>query len=131
MIGLDTNILVRYVTQDDPAQSATATRWIEGRLTVENPGFISTVAMVETAWVLERTYRLGSKDIAAVIEQFLQADVLMVEREQEVFSAMIAVKEGKGAFADALIAALGTTAGCFATITFDRRALRLHGFEPA
>jgi predicted nucleic-acid-binding protein len=52
-----------------------------------------------------------------------------VENEQEVFSAMIALKEGQGSFADAVIAALGTTAGCSCTLTFDQKALRLPGFE--
>ena len=56
MIGLDTNILVRYLAQDDPVQSAKATKIIERRLTEENPGFVSVVAMVETVWVLDRAY---------------------------------------------------------------------------
>jgi predicted nucleic-acid-binding protein len=131
MIGLDTNVLVRYVTQDDPIQSAKATAWIEERLTRENPGFISVVAMVETVWVLARTYRVNDQDIAATIERLLQADVLVVENEQQVFAAMVTLKENQGPFADALIAALGVKAGCSCTLTFDRRALGLSGFKPA
>jgi predicted nucleic-acid-binding protein len=128
MIGLDTNVLVRYVTQDDAVQSAKATDWIERRLTAENPGFISVVAMAETAWVLERTYGLADRDIAATIERLLQADVLIVESEQQVFTAMIALKKGHASFSDALIGALGAEAGCSHTLTFDRSALRLPGF---
>jgi predicted nucleic-acid-binding protein len=131
MIGLDTNVLVRYVTQDDPVQSAKATAWIEGRLTPDNPGFISVVAMAETVWVLERTYGLADRDIAAFIERLLQADVLVIENEQQVFAAMVTLKESQGSFADALIAALGAKAGCFDTLTFDQKALRLPGFAPA
>jgi predicted nucleic-acid-binding protein len=131
MIGLDTNVLVRYVTQDDPVQSAKATAWIEGRLTPDNPGFISVVAMAETVWVLERTYGLADRDIAAFIERLLQADVLVIENEQQVFAAMVILKESQGSFADALIAALGVKAGCFDTLTFDRKALRMPGFAPA
>ncbi len=131
MIGLDTNVLVRYVAQDDPVQSAKATAWIEGRLTLENPGFISIVAMAETAWVLKRAYGLTDQDIAATIERLLQADVLVVENEQQVFAAMVTLRESQGSFADALIAALGTKAGCSGTLTFDQRALRLPGFESA
>jgi len=131
MIGLDTNVLVRYLAQDDPVQSARATNLIERRLTESNPGFVSVVAMVETAWVLERAYGLAGRDIAAAIERTLQVDVLVVEREQEVFTAMTALKEGRGSFADALIAALGTSAGCPRTLTFDRKALRLSGFALA
>lgn len=129
MIGLDTNLLVRYLTQDDPVQSAKATEVFERRLTEDNPGFVSIVAMVETVWVLDRAYGLAAHEIAAAIERMLQADALMLENEQEVFTAMIALKEGQGSFADALIVALGAKAGCSATLTFDQRALRLPGFE--
>jgi predicted nucleic-acid-binding protein len=131
MIGLDTNVLVRYVTQDDPIQSAKATAWIEERLTPENPGFISVVAMAETVWVLERTYGVADQNIASTIERLLQAEALVVENEQQVFAAMITLKENQGSFADALIAALGVKAGCSSTLTFDRRALRLPGFKRA
>ena len=129
MIGLDTNILVRYLTQDDPIQSQKATEIIERRLTEENPGFVSIVAMVETVWVLDRAYSLGAREIAATVEGMLQADVLVVENEQQVFTAMIALKEGQGSFADGIIAALGAKAGCSCTLTFDHKALRLPGFE--
>jgi predicted nucleic-acid-binding protein len=129
MIGLDTNVLVRYLTQDDPIQSLKATEIIERRLTEENPGFVSIVAMVETVWVLDRAYGLAAHEIAAAVEGMLQADVLVVENEQQVFTAMIALKEGQGSFADAIIAALGTKAGCSCTLIFDHKALRLPGFE--
>ena len=129
MIGLDTNILVRYLTQDDPIQSAKARDVIERRLTDENPGFVSIVAMAQTVWVLERAYELTSDEIVSAIERILQTDVLVVEDEQEVFTAMIALQKGQGAFADALIAALGAKSGCSRTLTFDRKALRLSGFE--
>ena len=102
MIGLDTNILVRYLTQDDPIQSPLAADIIEFRLTEENPGFISIVALVETVWVMDRAYGLADDEIAAALERILQADTLVVENEQEVFTAMIALKEGGGSFADAL-----------------------------
>jgi predicted nucleic-acid-binding protein len=129
MIGLDTNILVRYLAQDDPLQSPIATDLIEHRLTEDEPGFISVVAMAEVAWVLERAYGLADQDISAAIEGVLQAEVLIVESEQEVFTAMVALKEGRGSFADALIGALGAKAGCSRTVTFDRRAQRLSEFQ--
>jgi predicted nucleic-acid-binding protein len=129
MTGLDTNILVRYLTQDDPIQSPKAREIIERRLTEGKPGFVSIVAMVETVWVLERAYRLTPHEIAGAIERMLQTDVLVVENEQEVFTAMIALKDGQGSFADAVIAALGARMGCSCTLTFDRKALRLAGFE--
>ena len=129
MIGLDTNVVVRYLTQDDPVQSQKATELIERGLTEADPGFVSVVAMVETAWVLERIYRLTGKEMAAAIERMLEVDVLVVENENEVFNAMNAVRDGHGSFADALIAALGTKAGCSHTVTFDQKAVRLSGFE--
>jgi predicted nucleic-acid-binding protein len=130
MIGLDTNVLIRYLAQDHPAQSRRATEIIERGLSLLNPGFLSVVVLTEMACVLERAYRLPDREIAAAIERVLQTDVLVVESEQEVFAAMIAVKEGRGSFADALIGALGAKAGCSATLTFDQGALRLPGFQP-
>ena len=129
MVGIDTNVLVRYLTQDDPVQSVQATEFIENRLTAQNPGFISVVAMAKIAWVLERAYGLTAVEIAAAIERVLQADVLVVESEQEVFTSMIVPKEGWGTFADALIGELGVAAGCSHTVTFDRKALRLTNFK--
>jgi predicted nucleic-acid-binding protein len=130
MIGLDTNVLVRYLTQDDPIQSAKAAVF-ERSLSAKNPGFVSIVAMVEMVWVLDRAYGLDAQKIAAVIERMLQASELVVENEQEVFTAMMALKKGHGSFADAMIAELGAKAGCSRTLTFDQRALRLRGFEMA
>ena len=129
MIGLDTNILVRYLAQDDPIQSPLATDIFEFRLTKGSPGFISIVALVETVWALDRAYGLAGDEIAAALERILQADTLVVENEQEVFTATMALKAGEGSFADALIGALGARAGCARTLTFDKTALRLPGFE--
>jgi predicted nucleic-acid-binding protein len=130
MIGLDTNVIVRYLTQDDAVQSAKATELFERGLSEEEPGFVSVVAMVETAWVLEGVYGLAGEELAAAIERMLGVNVLIVESEQEIFSAMIAVKEGRGSFADALIGALGAEVGCSHTVTFDQKALRLPTFQP-
>jgi predicted nucleic-acid-binding protein len=73
--------------------------------------------MAETAWVLERVYGLRGEELAAAIERMLQVDVLVLESEQEIFAAMIALKEGLGSFADALIGALGAEVGCSHTVT--------------
>jgi predicted nucleic-acid-binding protein len=129
MIGLDTNILVRYLTQDDSVQSPKATEIIERRLTRNNSGFLSIVAMAETVWVLDRVYHFADHEIAAAIERTLQIECLIVEDEQEVFTAMVALKEGRGSFADALIGALGARVGCVHTLTFDPKASRLPKFE--
>lgn len=129
MIGLDTNVLLRYLTQDDPAQSAKATQIFERLLTPKNPGFVSVVAMVETVWVLDRAYGLTAQEIAITVERLLQVEVLTIESEQEVFTAMVALKRGRGSFADALIAEIGARAGCIRTLTFDKKARWLPGFE--
>ncbi|MDX2153403.1 MAG: type II toxin-antitoxin system VapC family toxin [Bryobacteraceae bacterium] len=129
MIGLGTNVLVRYLAQDDPLQSPRATRIIEGQLTADRPGFVSLVTLVETVWVLERVYGLSDQEIAAAVERILQADSLLVQNEQEAFTAMVALKTGDGSFSDALIGALGEWAGCTETFTFDGKAKRLRQFR--
>lgn len=129
MIGIDTNVLVRYLAQDDPIQSAQATRLFEQRLTPSEPGFISLVTLIETVWVLARVYRLSDTEIALVVERMLQADAIVVQNEQQVFTAMVALRAGRASFPDALVGALGLWAGCSLTVTFDRRASRLPEFR--
>ena len=131
MIGLDTDVLVRYLVQDDPVQSPRATELIERRLDEDNPGFISVVTMTETVWVLERAYGFSDLEVAAAIERLLQTDVLVVDSEAEVFSAIALVAEGGGSFADALIGMVNRKAGCSLTLTFDRKASRLPHFALA
>ena len=120
---------MRYFAQDDAVQSKKATEIMERRLTEAEPGFVSLVALVETVWVLSRAYDLSNHEIVAVVEGMLQSDTLVVENEQEVFTAAAAVKAGRGSFADALVGALGIWAGCDSTLTFDKKTLRLGGFE--
>ena len=129
MIGLDTNILVRYLTQDDPALSPRATELIERRLSLANPGFVTVVTAVETAWVLESCYSLTNDEIADHMERILRVDALVVEREQQVHAAMILMREGGTEFSDALIGLLARRAGCAHTLTFDKKASRLDSFK--
>jgi predicted nucleic-acid-binding protein len=128
MIGLDTNVLIRYLTLDDPVQSAKAAEVID-RLTPKNPGFVSIVATVETVWILDRAYSLTAQEISTAVERLLPVEVLSIENEQQVFTAMVALKQGRGSFSDALIGELGVRAGCARILTFDRNALRLPSFE--
>lgn len=130
MIALDTNVLLRYLTQDDPSQSRKAVDVIERRLTLENPGFVSLVSVLEIVWVLRSLYRRSQAQIADHLEMILAADTLQVQNEQEVYQAVVALRSGSGAFEDALIGALGLWWGCSATLTFDRDAAkRLTGFQ--
>jgi predicted nucleic-acid-binding protein len=98
-------------------------------LTPKDPGFVSVVAMVETVGILDRAYGLTAQEIATAVERLMQVEVLAIESEQEVFTAMVALKQGRGSFADALIAELGARVGCTRTLTFHPKALRLPGFE--
>lgn len=130
MIALDTNVLLRYLAQDDPAHSAKATEVIERRLTKESPGFVSLVCILEIVWVLGTLYRRTRWEIASHIEMILAADTLEIQNEQEVYQAVIALRSGAGTFEDALIGALGAWWGCSATLTFDQdAATRLNGFQ--
>jgi predicted nucleic-acid-binding protein len=129
MIGLDTNILVRFLTEDDPIQSAQARRIIERKLTEHNPGFVSLATILETTWVLESVYQRSRQQVAEAIHRILQVETFVIQNEQEVYTAMIALQTGQGSFDDALIAALGQWAGCTSTLTFDKKASRLKGFE--
>jgi predicted nucleic-acid-binding protein len=131
VIGIDTNILVRYLAQDDPVQSPRATRIISQLFTEDRPGFISLVTIAETVWVLRRIYSMSDDAIVAALEKILMADALAIQNEREVFTAMIALKTGIASFSDALIGALGAWAGCFSTLTFDRKAARLKEFQLA
>jgi predicted nucleic-acid-binding protein len=129
MIGLDTNILVRHIMQDDPLQSPKATRIIERRLSEESPGFISVATMLETAWVLENIYGLSRLELARAIETILQVRTFVAQNEREIHAAMFTLKTGHSSFGDALIGALGTWAGCDTTLTFYKKASALRGFE--
>jgi predicted nucleic-acid-binding protein len=130
MIGLDTNVLLRYLVQDDPVQSPRATEIIERRLTEQNPGFVSLVSILEIVWVLGGLYKRTHSEVAQHIEMILAADTLEVQNEQEIYQAVVALRNGAGTFEDALIGGIGVWRGCSATLTFDRNAAkRLDGFQ--
>jgi predicted nucleic-acid-binding protein len=126
MKGLDTSILIRYLTQDDPVQSLRANEIIDRKLSSDSPGFVSLVTIAEVAWVLRSRYQATGQEIATAIERILSSDRLEVQNEQQVYEAMLALKVGKGTFADALICALGTWAGCSSTLTFDGSSRLVH-----
>jgi len=130
MMGLDTNVLLRYLAQDDPRQSRRATEIVERRLTEQEPGFVSLVTILEVAWVLKSLFKRSRHEIANDIEMLLAADTLEVQNEQEVYLAIVSLRNGIGTFEDALIGSLGIWRGCSATLTFDKDAAkRLHGFQ--
>lgn len=128
MIGLDTNVLVRYLAQDDARQSGTATRVIE-RLTPEAPGYISHIVLVELTWVLERCYGSSRADLAKLIEGLLQTDVLVVADAATAWQALRAFRAGKADFADYMVERTAAVAGCEYTWTFDKKAARNGGMR--
>ena len=132
MIGLDTNVLLSYLAQDDPTHSPRATEIIERRLTEQEPGFVSLVSILGVVWVLKSLFKRSRQEVANDIEMLLAADTLEVQNEQEIYCAVVALRNGIGTFEDALIGALGVWRGCSATLTFDEDAAkRLQGFQLA
>ncbi len=121
MIGLDTNVLVRYIAQDEPLQSALATKLVEN-FTAEAPGFVSTVTLVETVWVLARAYKTTKPEILRIIEGLLRARELVIEDAETHYVALNQFAATTVDYADAVIAQAGRRAGCEFTATFDRRA---------
>jgi predicted nucleic-acid-binding protein len=122
MIGLDTNVVVRYLVQDEPDQSARASKVID-ELTESKPGFLSLVTIVELYWVLRHAYKVSATRCSEMIEGLLDARELRVGQDSIVRAALIESMDGPD-FADAVIAELGRVAGCAHTVTFDRRAAR-------
>lgn len=123
MIGLDTNVLVRYVMQDDPKQSAKASRLIES-LTAEAPGFVPVVALVELVWVLTSCYDLTRKQVAQALEALLRAKEIVLDRTEQISQALRIFGAGGADFADCLIERTAAAAGCEKTMTFDTRAAK-------
>ena len=129
MIGLDTNVLVRYFAQDEPRQAAAARRLIQAGLTRELPGHVNVVTLAETYWVLKRLYAAGRDELVQVIENLLAAPNIVVERRALVRKALQNYGASVAGFSDRLIAQLNLDAGCASTLTFDRSAAKLAGFE--
>lgn len=123
MIGLDTNVLVRYLTQDDPDQAARATRVVEQELTEDAPGFIGLVVLVETAWVLQRLYRASAEEIRETVADLLGSRAIVVENRDVVARALALSKQNCCGFADAIIAASAFNAGCDKVSSFNRGAV--------
>lgn len=128
MIGLDTNVLVRYVAQDDPAQSAKATDLIES-LSVVSPGFIAMVSVVELVWVLQSCYASSRGEIVQVIDTLLRTKELTVEHAEIVWQALRRFTDANADFADCLIERCAHAAGSEYTLTLDGKAAKTAGMR--
>jgi predicted nucleic-acid-binding protein len=128
MIGVDSNVIIRYVAQDDVVQSASATRLFES-FSSDAPGFISVVALIETVWVLRSFYDSSRQQIQRVIQTLLRARGVVVERSDLVGTALSAYSQGNADFADYLIERHGRAAGCDYSMTFDRDVANTAGMK--
>jgi predicted nucleic-acid-binding protein len=126
MIGLDTNVLVRYIMQDDTKQSPLANRLIES-LTPQSPGFVPLVSVIELGWVLSSAYELDRNQLVDAFEGLLRTKELVVERAEIVWKALRVLQATNGDFADCLISCSAAAAGCQKTMTFDRGAAKSSG----
>jgi predicted nucleic-acid-binding protein len=128
MRALDTNVLVRYLAQDDARQSRRATRLLEDELSAADRGFVSLVVVLETVWVMESRYQADAATVAAILEDLLQAPSLEVQDGAAVRDAVKSYRQGGVDLHDCLIVALA--AGRKAKVlTFDAKAAKRLGME--
>jgi predicted nucleic-acid-binding protein len=129
VIALDTNVLVRFLVEDEPEQAARARALVKAAVARDEPLFLSTVVMSELAWVLDRAYGFDREQIAAAVEALLAAPPFAVERAESVEAALLAYRRGRAGLPDYLIRQVAIEMGCRSTVTFDRQLVREAGFE--
>ncbi len=123
MIGLDTNIIIRYLTQDDPQQSKSAEYIIETELDSKNQGFISLIVLIEVIWVLKTCYQQSKPELYHIVESLLTTKQLIIEKSDNAYKALRIWQKGNGDYSDALIAVLSQENGCAYILTFDKKAV--------
>lgn len=129
MIGLDTNVLVRYFAQDDAAQSKKATALMES-LSADRPGYVAQVALVEVVWILERCYGVEREQMKDIIDSMISTKELVVEGADIVRKALrVFAASTKADFADCLIERSGYEAECEYIATFDVSASKAAGMQ--
>jgi len=126
MIGLDTNVLVLYIMQDDPKQSPKANKIIDA-LSSDDPGFITVVSVIELYWVLTAGYALTNEQFLQAMEGILRTKQFIVENADQVLRALRIFEKSRSDFADCLIERTAASAGCAQTMTFDVRAAKQAG----
>ena len=128
MLGIDTNVLVRFLVRDHEAQFQKARRLIQREAEAGQPVFVSLLVLLETEWVLRSRYQLEKPAVAATISALLDAVGIQLEDEAAIEEALYVWKDNAAEFADCLIGAHNRERGCRATATFDAKALKLSGF---
>ncbi len=129
MIGIDTNVLIRYLAQDGPDQTKIATAFIEDNCTKDNLGFISQITLCKMCWVLKRLYKTPKEQLAEIIEQLLRTAQLFVQEPQTIWMALEEFKTDSADFPDCLIAQINLANYCSSTVTFDVKASKVAGFN--
>ena len=128
MIGLDTNVVVRYFAQDHERQALQASALMD-TLTSESPGFISTVVLVELVWVMQGAYGASKVEIVTILQKLLQTREFIVQDAEVALQALAKFSHSKAGFADCLIERTGYRHGCEHTVTFDRDAANSAGMR--
>jgi predicted nucleic-acid-binding protein len=131
VLGIDTNVLVRYLVRDDQQQFERARRLINRELGKGEPVLVSLLVLLETEWVLRSRYSLGKTQMLLTLSALLEASDLVLEDEPAVEHAIYSWKESAANFSDCVINARNRRIGCSATATFDRNALKVDGFMAA
>lgn len=132
MKGFDTNVLLRFLTADEPKQSRISRQLIEDAETMGDRLHLSALVLVELVWVLRgRRYSLSRSEIADLLDELLDTAVFEVQDRDLVRRATSAFRAGPADFSDCLIGEIDRRAGCETTLTFDRRLARTSGFEEA
>lgn len=129
MIGLDTNIWVRYLVQDDEQQGQLASAIIEGRCSIDSPAFINEITLCEIIWVLKRAYKYEKGIILDVLNKLLNADDIYISSHRQALAAFIDYSVGTADFSDYFIAQLNINAGCSCTFSFDKKACQHKNFK--
>jgi len=124
MIGIDTNVLVRYIAQDDAAQSRRATSFIEKECNEAAPGFVGLVVLVEVVWVSESSYGAAREDVADIVRRILSIKQLVVQDAETAWKALRLFESSKTDFADCLVERSAMAAGCKSVVTFDKQAAK-------
>jgi predicted nucleic-acid-binding protein len=131
VIALDTNVLVRYLVEDDAKQTAAAAALIDRVIADDDTLFVSDVVVCETVWVMSVSYGVRRAEIAGVLRSLFRARHLTFAAADQLIRALDTYEAGKGDFADYLIREHARAAGCEDVATFDRVLLKERGFVAA
>lgn len=126
MIAVDTNVLIRYLVNDDE-QQAEAARVLLSKLTVDNRGFVSREVTLELTWVLKRAYGFSRDKIATVLEQLISSQELEFETEYDILRTVLNFRSNNFEFSDLMVVTAASRYGARPLYTFDRKAARIDG----